>query len=287
MDGQLAFEQSFAISGTNESPLKFGTSGTCGDSQRFIGLLDEVRIWSVARTQSEIQTARYSCISPQSSGLVGYWRFDESGGQTLLDASMAGNDGTLGPTAGEETADPTRVASDISGFSCLDSDGDGYADGVDNCPVTPNPSQGDADGDSVGDACDNCPATQNPSQVDTDGDGPGDECDLTLLQPVTGQVMDCTNGAVPATVTWTRYRFEKFRVVASWRPTFPVEKRITSGDGWLTNTSWTIPSRKWHTLCVAAGQQVYFKIVGVDTDVPPESPRRRETSSIVVTTRQR
>jgi glucose/arabinose dehydrogenase len=37
-----------------------------------------------------------------------------------------------------------------------DLDGDGRADGCDNCPALANPGQEDADGDTVGDACDLC-----------------------------------------------------------------------------------------------------------------------------------
>src|SRR5204862_340333 len=35
-----------------------------------------------------------------------------------------------------------------------DGDGDGWADGVDNCPTTANGAQSDRDGDTIGDACD-------------------------------------------------------------------------------------------------------------------------------------
>lgn len=69
-----------------------------------------------------------------------------------------------------------------------DLDGDGIANGVDNCPTVPNKDQADADRDGVGDACDNCPSVANPRKVtlgfdgpvqrDHDGDGRGDECDL-------------------------------------------------------------------------------------------------------------
>lgn len=47
-----------------------------------------------------------------------------------------------------------------------DADDDGVADGVDNCPETPNPGQEDQDADGVGDACDRCPTDFNPDQLD-------------------------------------------------------------------------------------------------------------------------
>ena len=58
-----------------------------------------------------------------------------------------------------------------------DSDGDGYINSEDNCPVVFNPEQEDVDNDGVGDLCDNCPATSNPDQGDADDDGDGDACD--------------------------------------------------------------------------------------------------------------
>jgi hypothetical protein len=42
----------------------------------------------------------------------------------------------------------------------VDSDGDGFSDGADNCPAVSNPNQADADLDGVGDACDAAGATQ-------------------------------------------------------------------------------------------------------------------------------
>ncbi|WP_295885551.1 thrombospondin type 3 repeat-containing protein [uncultured Thiohalocapsa sp.] len=59
----------------------------------------------------------------------------------------------------------------------LDTDGDGVADDLDNCPLTPNADQADGDEDGVGDVCDNCPETANADQADADGDGVGDVCD--------------------------------------------------------------------------------------------------------------
>lgn len=60
----------------------------------------------------------------------------------------------------------------------IDSDGDGVADEVDNCPEDYNPGQDDGDTDGVGNLCDNCPEVPNSDQTDSDGDGNGDACDL-------------------------------------------------------------------------------------------------------------
>ncbi len=65
----------------------------------------------------------------------------------------------------------------VSENCCIDLDGDGICDDVDNCPDIANPDQADADDDGVGDLCDNCPEMLNPDQLDTDGDGWGNVCD--------------------------------------------------------------------------------------------------------------
>jgi uncharacterized protein (TIGR02145 family) len=71
----------------------------------------------------------------------------------------------------------------VNGFSvrCVrvsfDSDQDGVADSVDNCPSISNIGQEDIDADHVGDSCDNCINIANPDQSDVDVDGVGDACD--------------------------------------------------------------------------------------------------------------
>jgi hypothetical protein len=58
-----------------------------------------------------------------------------------------------------------------------DTDGDGVANAVDNCPTVPNANQRDRDNDKHGDACDGCPHIANPGDPDMDYDGVGDDCD--------------------------------------------------------------------------------------------------------------
>ena len=58
-----------------------------------------------------------------------------------------------------------------------DTDGDGFADDEDNCPLSFNPGQEDIDEDGIGDECDNCPDEANVDQIDSDQDGEGDVCE--------------------------------------------------------------------------------------------------------------
>jgi hypothetical protein len=57
--------------------------------------MDEVRIWNMARTQAQIQFSMNNRISSTTSGLVGYYKLDESSGTTATDATGHGYDGTV------------------------------------------------------------------------------------------------------------------------------------------------------------------------------------------------
>jgi len=84
-------------------------AGNYYSGQYFKGIIDEVRVWSVGRTQAEIQTNMNTVLSGGEPGLLYYWRFDE--GHGLLTTSLARTSyGALG--GGIQPAEPKWVVSD-------------------------------------------------------------------------------------------------------------------------------------------------------------------------------
>lgn len=73
--------------------------------QKFQGLIDEVRVWNVARTSEQIKANYLSKLPEQyyssaDSGLIGYWNLDEimqinDSTRIVKDLSVYGNDGQL------------------------------------------------------------------------------------------------------------------------------------------------------------------------------------------------
>ena len=61
----------------------------------FVGLIDEVRIWSVARTATEIRADMNTQLIGNEPGLVAYWKFDEATDEIVQDASPNKNNGRL------------------------------------------------------------------------------------------------------------------------------------------------------------------------------------------------
>ena len=64
----------------------------------FGGILDEVRIWSVALDESTLRRWRDLEMDPSHpafTNLIGYWRLDEGSGTTTVDSSSRGHHGTL------------------------------------------------------------------------------------------------------------------------------------------------------------------------------------------------
>ncbi len=74
---------------TNTGEFRIGNDG---ESMR--GQIDDVRLWSVVRTQQQIANNRFSALTLPQAGLQSYWRFDSFWGTSAIDACDHSN-GTL------------------------------------------------------------------------------------------------------------------------------------------------------------------------------------------------
>lgn len=63
----------------------------------FNGLFDELRVWNVARSATEIKASFGKSLSFMEAGLVGYWKFDEAPGATAAADSVSATGHTAHP----------------------------------------------------------------------------------------------------------------------------------------------------------------------------------------------
>ena len=95
-----------AIPMNSDKPLSFGREGPPYNGYYFKGILDEVRFGGSRGQGDEVFGGMMQVIPIPMAGLVGYWRLDEGGNQSIADLSGSGNNGMLGATAGPEASDP-------------------------------------------------------------------------------------------------------------------------------------------------------------------------------------
>jgi len=104
------------------SQLTIGTISNlnnCGNP--FNGQIDEVRIWNVTRSATQIAETYNKLLDGTTTGLVGYWNFDEEEfSQAVCDISGTGNIGTLGESNTSAGDDPVRVLSTAPVSDCPD-----------------------------------------------------------------------------------------------------------------------------------------------------------------------
>jgi hypothetical protein len=106
LNGQLAYQQTDATNiptvlnntstytSVGSNPWNGTSNQTSPQSILFAGGIDEVKVWSTARTQSEVQTSMNTKISPSATGLLSYWDFNGAATTTINDRK-----GTLNLTA--------------------------------------------------------------------------------------------------------------------------------------------------------------------------------------------
>lgn len=91
-------ETSGTINVFNQSvSFMIGWSNAAG--QYFNGYIDEVRVWNVVRTQSQIQQTYNKRISVTTLGLTGYWNMEQGSGTTLYNLAPGGFNLTASATS--------------------------------------------------------------------------------------------------------------------------------------------------------------------------------------------
>lgn len=106
VDGQLEVE---AVGTVNPDYTNVNTSKPFIGSQdptweNFDGLLDEISVWDIALTETQIQSYYTTPITGSETGLVGHWNFNEGTGSTVNDATGNGYHGSIvGATWSTET----------------------------------------------------------------------------------------------------------------------------------------------------------------------------------------
>ena len=101
LDGAL--DRTLTLGGTftpEASSIQHAGVGTAMNSSGsaagfFDGIIDEARIWNVARSQTQIQASKNLEIGSPTAGLRGRWGFNEGSGTNAPDSSGRGITGTL------------------------------------------------------------------------------------------------------------------------------------------------------------------------------------------------
>ncbi len=90
-----------ALMGTASGGSYTATSNAIRIGQTLAGFntanitIDEVRIWNIARTQTQIHDNMMRTLAGNEAGLVAYYRMDQYDGTTLYDMTSNGNNGNL------------------------------------------------------------------------------------------------------------------------------------------------------------------------------------------------
>lgn len=196
-NGSLASIQTYAGGGAigdhHPAQVQLRIGGReLADYQQFHGVIDEVRLWNVTRSASDIAAGYLAGVSPGSTGLVGYWQFSENNKGVAFDSSTyvsatVGRHASLGAGGTDTATWPEQtVVSALPQALFLDTDGDGLADVyethtgayVDAGNTGTNPYDADSDGDGLADGAEVQTHNTDPTLADTDGDGFDDAAEI-------------------------------------------------------------------------------------------------------------
>jgi|GEM_PF-3796897 len=110
IDGTLKGTASISASiNSSTSALNFGADAVSGNYAK--GNINEIRFWNVAKSASQISSAKNYSYTAPTTNLIGCWNFKELNSQTVIDASANLNNGYLGSLISADIQDPARNGS--------------------------------------------------------------------------------------------------------------------------------------------------------------------------------
>ena len=74
--GENDYDGSFVAIGNGDSNYLGRSNWRASDNADFHGQMDEVRVWSIARTQEQIQGTMFAELQGDEPGFIGYWAFE-------------------------------------------------------------------------------------------------------------------------------------------------------------------------------------------------------------------
>ena len=104
----------------NTDPLIIGIASWDLSNFQSFGNIDEVRVWNVARSESEIAGDMFHELSGSETGLVAYYDFNQSSGSNLPDVTGNGNDGTGNNVDADEWVASNAVIGNAATSSSMD-----------------------------------------------------------------------------------------------------------------------------------------------------------------------
>lgn len=95
VNGQLTASNTVGARAVVNSTSTLRISGDDNNHVYFDGLIDEVRLWNIARSQASLVADKDRGLTGAESGLAGYWNLNEGVGGTVMDRTANKNNGTL------------------------------------------------------------------------------------------------------------------------------------------------------------------------------------------------